>query len=339
VAFSSNGEQLLTADNTARSASGSEDGTATIWDIASARKLAVLRGNTGEVEDAAFSPDGTRVLTAGANGRTIIWSTVTDAPVQVLPGKAPVGSAAFNRSGTLVLTAAGESAFVWNASDGRLLRTLSDPSVVRGLGVNTAAFSPNGSEIVTANSDGTAIIWNASSAKPLFVLHGDTATVNSAAFSPDGRQVVTASQDHRAIIWSAATGKKLETLEGHGGAVLDAQFSPNGVKLVTAEANGSAIIWDLASGLPLTALQVGVANPHLDGGANPVAGAVFSPDGQELATISIGAVLVRGEAESVELWSTETSGQIHALEQLAEVRITSGFTPLQRRTLLAGIGG
>ena len=69
--------------------------------------------------------------------------------------------------------------------------------------VYSAAFSPDGSRIVTASWDKTARIWDAASAKEIAVLRGHDGVVNSAAFSPDGSRIVTASADNTARIWDA----------------------------------------------------------------------------------------------------------------------------------------
>src|SRR6516162_3459757 len=69
--------------------------------------------------------------------------------------------------------------------------------------VNSAAFSPDGSRIVTASEDKTARIWDAASAKEIAVLRGHDNYVWSAVFSPDGSRIVTASRDKTARIWDA----------------------------------------------------------------------------------------------------------------------------------------
>ena len=74
--------------------------------------------------------------------------------------------------------------------------------------MGSAAFSPDGSRIVTASSDNTARIWDAASGKEIAVLRGHEASVDSAAFSPDGSRIVTASEDNTARIWDA----RLETM-------------------------------------------------------------------------------------------------------------------------------
>jgi WD40 repeat protein len=66
--------------------------------------------------------------------------------------------------------------------------------------VSSAAFSPDGSRIVTASGT-TARIWDAATAKEIAVLRGHDDTVNSAAFSPDGLRIVTASSDNTVRIW------------------------------------------------------------------------------------------------------------------------------------------
>ena len=49
------------------------DWTARIWDAAAAKEIAVLRGHENGLTSAAFSPDGSRIVTASKDKTARIW--------------------------------------------------------------------------------------------------------------------------------------------------------------------------------------------------------------------------------------------------------------------------
>jgi WD40 repeat protein len=91
--------------------------------------------------------------------------------------------------------------------------------------VNSVAFSPDSSRIITGSDNGSAHIWDTKAGKAIWVLKG--AGEKSAAFSPDGTRVVTAS--YRGVsIWDAINMENPEAnLPGHSAA-----FSPDGKCIV-----------------------------------------------------------------------------------------------------------
>jgi len=98
--------------------------------------------------------------------------------------------------------------------------------------------------VVTASSDRTARLWDASTGQPL----GDTmkhqSSVLSAQFSPNGRRIVTAS-DRTARVWDRDTGQFLSDSLRHGGAIKSAEFSPDCQRVLTASDDKTARLWDL----------------------------------------------------------------------------------------------
>jgi WD40 repeat protein len=74
VHFDREGERLVTS---------SADGDARIWDAESGQTLHVLRGHFGTVTDAAFSPDGRWVVTAGPVSAGL-WRSDTESPYAYL---------------------------------------------------------------------------------------------------------------------------------------------------------------------------------------------------------------------------------------------------------------
>ena len=106
-----------------------------------------------------------------------------------------------------------------------------------------AAFSPDGTRVVTASEDRTARFWDATTGKQLAPALEHQGWVSSAAFSPDGTRVVTASADQTAQVWDAATGKPLTPALEHRGEVWSAAFSPDGTRLITASKDMTAQVW------------------------------------------------------------------------------------------------
>ena len=171
-----------------------------------------------------------------------------------------------------------------------------------GSAMRWAAFSPNGKQVLTANADGTARIWDMGTGRQLQVMSEPTGeAINDAWFSPDGKLLVTASDDGTARIWSSTTGRLLHTLSGPGLApVYNAAFSHNGQRVVTCSGS-AALIWSSA-GQQLTEFP-----------GNSLSDCEFSPNGSEIVTAG-------GDGYS-RIFSTELAGNLAQIERIAEQRL------------------
>jgi WD40 repeat protein len=117
-----------------------------------------------------------------------------------------------------------------------------------------AAFSPDGSLLVTGSADKTARIWDPTSGNENHVLRGHKDTILVVAFSPDGKSIATGGKDGLVKLWDANTGKEKASLKGHT-VVRCLTFSPNGKTLVSGGEDQTVRIWDAKTGAAKTVLR------------------------------------------------------------------------------------
>jgi WD40 repeat protein len=128
-------------------------------------------------------------------------------------------------------------AFDWpSVSTVRVLRGHTKP-------VDSCAFAPDGSTLVTTSHDETARVWCTRDWSHLHTLTGHTSTVRSCAFAPDGNTLVTTSLDKTARVWCTRDWSHLHTLTGHTDYVNSCVFAPDGSTLITTSDDCTIRVW------------------------------------------------------------------------------------------------
>jgi WD40 repeat protein len=236
----------------------------------------------GPVHRAIFSADGRRVATAGHDGTARVWDSADGAPVTPpIRTGAPLRSVQFSADGRYLLTVSLErGAEVWDAATGARLG--GPPSQ----GVSSAALSPDGRRVVTANGE-AAQVWDTAAGAPVMPPLKHAGGIYYVAFSPDGRWLVTGGQKV-AQVWDSVTGSPVTGPLAHLGRVYHAAFSPDGTRMVTA-AYPDARVWDTATGRQIARFREHVTN---------VVYAAFSPDGARVVTAS--------QDWTAQVWDTAT---------------------------------
>jgi hypothetical protein len=118
----------------------------------------------------------------------------------------------------------------WDAATGTLLATCQGHQS----GVKSAAFSPDGSRLVTASPDGTVRQWDARTGQevePPYDSH--SSDLYAAVYSPDADWVASAGEDRTIRVWRARGQQDVAVLNGHTASVVDLAFAPDGRRLAS----------------------------------------------------------------------------------------------------------
>jgi hypothetical protein len=160
--------------------------------------LRVLTGHNGVVFAVAFSPDGTRLATAGFDRTARLWDPTTGQTITLTGHTNWVNAVAFSPDGTRLATTSQDSTVrLWDPTTGQTITTLTGHTG----GVTAVAFSPDGTRLATTSYDGTARLWDPVSGQTITTLTGHTGGVTAVAFSPDGTRLATAGDDRTVIVW------------------------------------------------------------------------------------------------------------------------------------------
>jgi WD40 repeat protein len=260
-----------------------------------ARQLATLDGGDGGVRALAFSPDGARLASAGADGMVRVWDRQTAKEVLTLKGPDDaITTVAFSPDGRRL--AAGSTAGtlrVWDAGRGEVLVTWRGHAAeVTGL-----AFGPDGRRLASAGKGepicGELKLWNPTNGELLCAETSPT-ILAAVAFSPDDRHLVTAGHDEVVSLWDAGMLDRIGNLKERSVWKVSwssVAYSTDGGRVAAGSPAGVVRVWDTATAQE----SFSAVTPAQSG----VSGLAFSGrDGRFLAAATMG--------NTIQAWSAKT---------------------------------
>lgn len=290
-----------------------------------------IEGGPDEFAAAAYSPDGSRVVSAGMPAGQ--------------PRRGPEG---WKKGGGKRTTIR-----VWDAAKGEQVLTIPD---LQGE-PTTIAFSPDGRSILSSTFDwhgqffgvaeGSCQLrtWDADTGREGVLFVGHSKPLLAAAYSPDGTKIASANggTDNSIRLWDAATGKEirpawpsLAKFKGVRAPINSIAFTRDGSRLVTGSDDAEVRLWTVAGDWRPRILETGAARAA-DGStqATRVNCITFTPDGLHIAT-GDGYPQQDRQPGMIEIWESNSGRRVGRLAGHASLVWDVDFSP--DGAVLASVG-
>lgn len=288
LAFSADGSLIATA----HSPSSGKGDKIRVWEVASGKQVATLKGHP-DLLGGAFSPDASVFVSTGIDNTVCAWNMKTGE----LLGTAPLDShgyqIAFLPAGDRFFSASAD-VVLWGVPPKREKAvTLPLPFEQGGFHI---ALSRDGKRLVTFGGRGVHL-WDATERKVIRALYDDHpfAQYHAFGFAPDDKVLVDYHWHTGEIRrWTPTTGERLAGDPVNLPAqLLKPQFSPD-VRLLAAPLEGPDKRWDLVD-IVIHDVITGKEVSRIRNLDMRVQSFLFSPDSKNLA--------VSGSDGSLHLWN------------------------------------
>lgn len=182
-----------------------------------------LRGHRGPVRALAWSKDGKRLASGGADRFIRIWNADTGECLRTLAGHAAgVFDVAFSPDGTRLASASADATVrVWEVESGK------ERHVLRGhiLPVYAVAFHPDGVELATGGGDAVIKIWDTDQGSELYALQKHDAPIGRLQFDAEGKQLASSGIIRGTLIWDLEKRAVSDLLKVSGEIVFTPDFA------------------------------------------------------------------------------------------------------------------
>ena len=284
-----------------------------LFDASSGRKLqtASLQGSPN-ISGIVFL-GSTGALAMATQQSLVLWQTQGGSSCCQVLSSAPAYTIAGDPAdpGEVAVTTAG-GPVIWTIGGPGRPRPIRLPEG-SSWSANDAAFSPDGSQLATADSDGKVRVYNVAARKTIMTLDAGDAEATSVAFSRDGSQIAAGFSSGMTRVWDVSTRLQLAQLAGDTARIEAVRFSADSREVVTASDDGTVRVWYARP----RELQAEFAGSSVKGVPNLVTGAqyispnrivvldglgtlyAFTPGGVRRAVISPPGALV-----STAVWDT-----------------------------------
>ncbi len=205
VAWSPDGSQIV---------SGSWDGTARLWDVATGEQIAIVETND-QLIAVVWSPNGQTIAATTWGSPVTLYNAATSRRIGELEGNtSSITRLRFSPDGQWLAAAdngAEATLYLWDAASGSAI----DAVAAHSGEIANITWSPDSTRLLSVGlADSLVRSWDVSAngLAPLFDMAGHEYGAFDAAWSPDGAEIVTVGGDNLLLAWNAENGRSTGTL-------------------------------------------------------------------------------------------------------------------------------
>jgi len=201
--------------------------------------LARFEAHEKSVSSVLWLSDGTRLLSAGTDGRLKLWQTGGRLIGEIkVPG--PVQTVALSPDSSMAACSIANTVDLWD------LRTSRHVASYKGhqFGVYTVAFHPGGRHIVSSDEE-TLRFWDIRNGREVRRVTRSGDFFTAVAFSPDYRFAAVSGDACTVRCLDLSSGKEWCSLAGHRSTVTSITISTDGRYVLTGALDMTSRLWDV----------------------------------------------------------------------------------------------
>jgi WD40 repeat protein/transcriptional regulator with XRE-family HTH domain len=197
-----------------RLASGTYMHGVMVWAVSAHRRSWIGRDLPTWIRGVAWSPDSTRLVGAGDDGHV----------------------------------------YLWDASDGTLLRQLSGH---RGV-VTRVAWHSDGKWLASGGGGrdgGELFVWDVQSGERVRAFAAAEGVISAVTWYPNRQTLISGGSDGTLRWWDVNSGQSVRVQKGHEGTIRSLKVSPDGSRVASCGDDGALALWSLDTGEHLRTLR------------------------------------------------------------------------------------
>ncbi|WP_197534313.1 hypothetical protein [Symmachiella dynata] len=222
-----------------------------LWNLKEQKLVADLPVGDTEVTSLGFSPDGTRLFTAGWSQSVSVWDVITTR-------RRGAARTSFGEIVTYLavspleemIAVDGKQGLVYLQNSENLLETEGPSTATQHIlsdhkkDITALCFSGDGRLLATGSEGPFAIVWDPKTGEPVRNFDTQNGPITAVGLSYDGKWLATANRptDAPLKIWDVATGRLVGELDA--GSVRAVAFSPTDPLLATSD-GAEVRLWSL----------------------------------------------------------------------------------------------